>query len=385
MIERQTYTPNFEEERKLVYNPSFDERGYRSFHQLTFSEQQRLKTYTRRQLETYIGERVSAIRSTTRFEIVEEKMVADGVNQSMEDMVRKGVEYRRKYGNRLDFDREDAELLGAVKPQAELTVKDSKVGAKRLSVSSRGEKGSDYTNNFFDVYELKEDENGKRYVELNRYLSTLTLEQYKEKLKPFTNCQSYERASDFLKEPINVDVFESSDDVQKYLNKDAVALDEEKLELINKINARLTVSYINSLIKNPYDFFTHRLKFNSVLNQTDETLSAIVNNDNEFIKKLEYWAAFAPDEQVERKAATMGMFTPRVAGGPCPGVSAGFNLASAENINNPYSVAQFGQKKTEQTTLCCKCPFCQRPVEAAIGGGRISCPECGKSAPYSKL
>lgn len=42
--------------------------------------------------------------------------------------------------------------------------------------------------------------------------------------------------------------------------------------------------------------------------------------------------------------------------------------------------------QSEQTTLCCKCPFCEKEVEAKIEGGRIWCPnkDCGKSAPYKK-
>ncbi|PIR79791.1 MAG: hypothetical protein COU25_03425 [Candidatus Levybacteria bacterium CG10_big_fil_rev_8_21_14_0_10_35_13] len=42
------------------------------------------------------------------------------------------------------------------------------------------------------------------------------------------------------------------------------------------------------------------------------------------------------------------------------------------------------QTSQEQTKLCCTCPFCEKEVEAQIGGGRIKCPECKKSAPYSK-
>ena len=43
------------------------------------------------------------------------------------------------------------------------------------------------------------------------------------------------------------------------------------------------------------------------------------------------------------------------------------------------------KKDIEQTKLCCTCPFCNKQVEAEIGGGTISCPNCKKSAPYSKL
>lgn len=383
MIERRTYTPNIEQERKLVYSPSFDERDYGNFKSLPGEEKKRLEAYTRRQLETYIGERVSVIKSPTRFEIVDGKMVAQGVTQSMEDMVRNGVEYRRKYGNPIDFEREKAELEGAIKTQGRLTHEQTQVGAKNLSVSLKGEKGSDYTNNFFDVYELKEDENG-RYIELTRYLSTLNLEQYKERLRPFKEFGEDATAADFLREPIDADLFESSDDVQKYLSKGLKALEEEKLEIIKQITAPVITSYINSLIDNPYDFYTHRLKYNAVLNQADEALAGLANNDVKQIQKLRNWASFSSKEAIEERAMILGIQRVREAGGPCPGVSGGINLGGPEAVNNPFSVSQFGQKKEAQTKLCCKCPFCEEQVEAEIGGGRIRCPNCKESAPYSK-
>ena len=38
----------------------------------------------------------------------------------------------------------------------------------------------------------------------------------------------------------------------------------------------------------------------------------------------------------------------------------------------------------EQTKLCCTCPFCSREVEAVIGGGKITCPDCKASVPWSQ-
>ncbi|OGH02852.1 MAG: hypothetical protein A2798_00250 [Candidatus Levybacteria bacterium RIFCSPHIGHO2_01_FULL_37_17] len=387
MIERRAYKPNFGEERRLVYNPSFDERDYKSYHLLPPSEREKLKSYTRRQLEAYVGERVEVIKSTTRFEIVEDTMVAKGLDQSMEEMIRTGVEYRKEYGNPLDFEREEAELSGAILIQKELTKKEAKPGAKRISVSSKGEEGSDYTNNFFDVYELKVGEDGRRFIELNRYLSTLTLEEYKEKLKPFSDCEGHKTASDFLKNPIEADVFETSDDVQKYLNKGVNALEKEKLEIINRIIAPVISSYINSLVENPYDFFTHRVKYNAVLNESDNALAVVLSGDTKELQNLIKWASFSSREDVEKRAMIIGLITPRIANGPCPGISGGFNMmGGVETIGAPYSVGQFGQKKDiEQTKLCCTCPFCNKQVEAEIGGGTISCPNCKKSAPYSKL
>ncbi len=38
----------------------------------------------------------------------------------------------------------------------------------------------------------------------------------------------------------------------------------------------------------------------------------------------------------------------------------------------------------ETTKLCCTCPFCRREVEAIIEGGKITCPDCDASVPWSQ-
>lgn len=37
----------------------------------------------------------------------------------------------------------------------------------------------------------------------------------------------------------------------------------------------------------------------------------------------------------------------------------------------------------DKKILCCKCPFCKQEVEAVIAGGKITCPSCDASAPYT--
>ncbi|CAN5203039.1 hypothetical protein BH11PAT1_BH11PAT1_5010 [soil metagenome] len=56
-----------------------------------------------------------------------------------------------------------------------------------------------------------------------------------------------------------------------------------------------------------------------------------------------------------------------------------FDVSSAEgSLANP---------SLTEKTLTCTCPFCNKKVDAIIGGGKITCPKnnggCGKSAPYN--
>ena len=77
------------------------------------------------------------------------------------------------------------------------------------------------------------------------------------------------------------------------------------------------------------------------------------------------------------------------------GISGGMKTSNPFETNQPDQDAvvnswtftvknESEQSLQEQTKLCCTCPFCEKQVEAEIGGGRIKCPECKKSAPYSK-
>ena len=61
------------------------------------------------------------------------------------------------------------------------------------------------------------------------------------------------------------------------------------------------------------------------------------------------------------------------------GSSGGFNV----DANSPFSVKDKDNKNAgDKKILCCTCPFCKEQVEAEIGGGRITCPNCKKSASW---
>lgn len=385
----RTAEKNSEKEKLLVYDPSFDERDYKNYHSLSEEEQERLRSYTKRQFETYLGERVNVILSVTNCDIIDGKIVPEGVDEPMENIIRRGIEWRRIHGNPLDFKREDAELTGFLKTQERLTDPKAPIGAMNLSVSPQGEEGSDYTNNFFDEAVIIADQSGKRKIQLRRYLSRLTVGEYEEKLKPFKSFESTPSASDFLENPIEIDnVFETPDDLQKYLSGGVDALEIEKLDQIKQIVAPYIASYIRSLIYQPDDLFLHRLNYNAVLNQTDIALGAVRRNDQRLVRNLYHASTFSPQVYIEQQMRVLGMKPVREAGGPCPGKSGGFDLISPfGSVNSPFSVSEFGQKNTlksgDKQILCCTCPFCEKQVEAEISGGKIHCPNCDKSAPWS--
>lgn len=374
MIEVLKHTPQ-PDKKLLVYDPSFDERDYRDFGSLSLLEQQHLKAYTKRQFEKYLGERVSVIQSLTRYDIVDGKMVSQDLNEPMEDIIQKGIYWRKQHGNPIDFEREEAELIGFRKSQARLTDPNTPVGAMNLSVSLPGDEGSDYANRFFDVSIVKEDGSG-RYIEMRRYLSALEVEDFQEKLRPFKTFYKTPQAADFLKDPIVMDIFDDPGDIQTYLSGGVEALEAEKFEKIKQIVAPFIASYINSLINDPYNFWLHRLKYNAVLNQTDIALAAVKTNYGGHIGEL----YFSSQDLLEKQIQFLGMQPVRETRGPCPGKSGGFNLSGS--TNEPYSVAEFGLKD-EYGDRSFKCPECGliniRPENQLIkncqhcGSGKVAC------------
>jgi len=74
--------------------------------------------------------------------------------------------------------------------------------------------------------------------------------------------------------------------------------------------------------------------------------------------------------------------------GPSGGISSaqdnGLNPSGQETGINAWSFTAKNRKNTavENKILCCKCPFCERTVDAKIEGGRLHCPDCKNSVPY---
>jgi hypothetical protein len=382
------YQPDLAEEGKLVYNVSFDERDYAGFQSLSIARKERLKAYTLRQIETYVGERVNVEESVTRYEIVDGRIFSAEHDAFLTDIIKKGIAHRRKFGNPIDFAREDAELVGAEKTEARLCDPETPIGAMNLSISPPS---GDYKNNFFDAWVVKQDEKGRRYLEAHRYLSDLTIDEYRSRVAPFKQFESRPTPVEFLEDPIEMDGFESPEEVQKYFSGGVRVLEKEELKKIHRINLPLYLSYMNSLIDNPYDFFTHRLRYNAFLNNTDIVANAVRDNDTRLLHDLRLALAFAPQELVEEKIWSLGMRQVREdMKGPCPGKSGGYTLPGMENSlqqsSSPFSVTEFGmtaEQAKEDPNLCqCNegkgahfhCPSCGYPI--IVGEGITNCPSC---------
>lgn len=364
MLERQTYSPSeigtYSSSREVAYNPFFDMRDHANFRNLSEEEQKKLRTYTRIQLETNLGERLSVRLSTTRHEIVEGRICSQGEKRPFAEVIEAGIEYRRENGNPIDFEREDAELEGFLKIESELLAEDTQVGTMILSVSPPGEEGSSYAHNFYDIFILKKDEKGK-YIEARRYLSSLTIEEYEEKLKPLKRFSQAPNAAVFLRDPIKIEgLFESPDEVHGYLHRDNGYLEVEEYKRLMQIVEPFKENYMNTLINYPGNIELLFLSYNALLNQTDFALEVMRKGDKKAMERLIFSSAF--HYPTARDIYDLGMQPVRVAGGPCPGVSGGFSVFgnNLTRANSPFNVSEYGGMSDDYGPSEFECPDCHK-------------------------
>lgn len=83
------------------------------------------------------------------------------------------------------------------------------------------------------------------------------------------------------------------------------------------------------------------------------------------------------ERDVNKQYVTFGTILNKVA--TIPGCAGG----GSEKGRRTWMNSLTPRDGTLDKTLCCTCPFCGEQVEATISGGRISCPECNNSAPYT--
>ena len=350
-------------ERIVAYEPNFDRKAYSEV-----KNKERLDAYTKKQLETHLGERFNVLISQTRYEIKNKQIYGENTNEPFMQMLSRGVEYRKKYGNPLDWERETAEVVGFRKIEEALLLEKAKIGDMMLLISPPGEGESIYKHNFYDVFTLKEDEKGK-HVEAIRYSSSLTNSEYVEKLKPIKDISKAAKDTDFLANPIRIDPFlKTADDIHKYLHKDHEFITKEEFDQILDITTPLITSYINTLSEKPFDENLQLLTYNAILNKADIAIQLVKDKEkNDFVKDYILQSQFISKEEIYH----LGIQPVRVVSSGC-GASGGFAaLGVLNNTASPFSVSEFGKKKQEQEWF--SCPKCKYKADGPVGD---TCPGC---------
>lgn len=352
-------------ERVVAYEPFFDRQAYEA---PKLKDRERLDAYTRTQLETHLGERFNVLLSTTRYEIKNGQIYGQNTNEPFMQMLLRGVEYRKKHGNSIDWQRERAEVESFGKIQDTLLSEKAIIGEMMLLISPPGEEGSIYKHNFYDVFSLKEDEKGK-YIEAVRYSSSLTSDEYVQKLKPIKDFGTNVKDADFLISPLKVDsTFKSADDVHKYLHKNHEFITQEEFNQIIAIVTPLITSYINTLSEKPFDEELQLLTYNAILNKADAAFLLIRHKDRQkFVKDY----LFQSQMSVKADILMLGRKPVRAVATGC-GSSGGFSVANNLNVVfSPFSVSEFGGRKDQEWFSCPKCKY---KANGPVGN---TCPGCG--------
>lgn len=323
--------------RAIAYEPQFDQRiGLKA-------------SYLSRQIDTFVGERLNVLLSKIKYEIKNNLIYGQDMDEPFIDVMKRGVDYRRKVEgeNRVDKNREEAEVEGFLKTQEILCNPETPIGTMILSISPQGEENSLYQHNFYDIFTLKE-EKGQRFIEARRYSSALSTDEYKDKLKPLHDTEKNIDDAYFLSHPVKIDngFFENADEIHSYLHKDHKTTELGEFERIIKTCDLLKQEYIRT--KDPR-------VLDAIMNKADLQAGLIdLKHDRLYDFLIGPSKALTVDQEID----FLGRQIVRAAASGC-GPSNGFS--NEKSISSPFSVSDFGIGDDK------------------FGSREFECPECGKT------
>ena len=324
--------------KAVAYEPQFDKReGLKA-------------SYLSKQIDTFIGERLNVLLSKNKYEIKNNLMFGEDMDEPFADVIRRGVDYRRivEGEDRIDRKREEAEFEGFLKIQEVMSNPNTPLGTMMLSISPQGSEKSLYQHNFYDIFTLKEDPpagGGRRFVEARRYSSALTVDEYKEKLRPLYDLN--EDADDVYllghSVQINNNFFRNAEEIHAYLHKNHRFKELEKFqEIIN--------GYLYRKAKQKYIETRDPIYLDAMMNIADRQAG--------LVKANKYVSLIGPNMELnmDRTIRDIGKETVRpVAAGCGPSSS-----VSQDSKSSPFSVSDFAE--TDK-----------------YGERKFECPECGKT------
>lgn len=320
---------------------------------IEFDKRENDLPYNRIQLETHLRERFNALLSIVEYGIVDGHLVRQGASEPFVNAIARGRNHIRTVApNQIDFAREDAEVEGfrnVIDPL--LSNPNTSLGTKVISISPKGEEGSRYKHNFYDIFTLNR-KNGQRFVELRRYSSALIPEEYTQKDFFVGLYPQNPTAADFLSNPTPIaNIFISAEQIHQTLHKEHDYMKEE--EFIAIWNSKPVQDRVNK-----YLFRKDAKNFNAILNCSDD-----IYEENKKKKRGEQYLdfeRFAPSAMVVQNWENREV---RQAAGGCPGKS------GAEDSS--YSASEFADMdyKFDQPGPCKKC------------GEDVSCGPCGICKP----
>lgn len=310
---------------------------------IAYDQKEKDVRFVARQIETHLRERFNVLVSTIEYGIADGHLVRQGTKEPFLESVKRGRNVVQMLSpDNIDRDRENAEVIGFAKIDSLLSDPSTPLNSKMVSISPKGDKGSKYQHNFYDIFTLKE-KDGIRYVELSRYSSALSRRDYARRLGLDSNNPP--KAAEFLANPIAVvSVAMTPEQIHEALHIDHEYMTPSDFKEI------WTSPFVQSLVKR-YQLNRDARSFNAILNATDVVWEN--RNKREKGQLYEDYSAYHPSfgeiRYLEEKKV-------RQAGGQCPGKS------GADIDNSPFSVSEFADLEPDK-----------------YGDRTFECPECGKT------
>lgn len=358
------------------------------------SDKESLDAYTKMQLETHLGERLHVGISQLHHTIVNGEMRVADTDESLLEMLKRGRDYRRIHGKPVDWDREEAEVLGFERIQKELTKPDAPIGTMMFFVSPQGdiEKGSIYKNNFYDIHHKVSDTEVVSF----RFTSGLTPEESQQRLKLVDS--RYDRGeiptdAEFIANPIKVlpgtKGLENPDTIHSFMHVDHKYMSRKKFAVVLSACQPLINDYRQSLTDDPDNIAEHKKRLDILMNYADNVAEELESasgsrvvalSDYQDQKDVRPWIP----PQIDRDALSRQKVRVAATGCGSSGGASGSKFSVAEAGQSSYT----GENAKNDPNLCrCAqgdgphfhCPgkggTCDNAI--TVGEGTSSCPKCG--------
>lgn len=359
--------------RKIVqYELDFDREQARELLTSKYTEGyesrvENFKSFTEMQLITALGERFNRGLSKYTYKMEEGVLYGEHSEEPFLNVLERGRLYRQIHGNSVDHKREEAEVIGFEKIQEYM--KDAEEGATAISISQPGGEGSIYKHNFYDVFQKNREGN----IDVIRFSNANNAEETVEKLvdiDPTIDIPSDLSSEHLLANPIilSSDTPHDLDKIHAQIHKEHSVMNEKDFQVIKEMCAFLIVSYINAVLEDPDDTYTHARLYNAIFNKADEIADALKEDTMQTVQ--------SSAEMTLEQIYYLGEQKVREVDTGC-GFSGGAGLVG-ESANGPFSVADYGVGGRFSTE-----------IKDEYGGLEFPCPyeDCKKinKRPYGKL
>lgn len=334
-----------------------------------------------RQIETALGERLHVAESPAVYLVDQSSKLRSQTfpTEAFEVVVKRGIEHRKKMGSP-DTEREEAQLRGILKVQGKMADPDTPLGYKQVFISGRGfATGTTFTHNFVDVYELRENPTTKqRYVEMTRFASDATYEEYKErlgKLRPnFLNEAKGSIDIYFAEHPIDFDPRTDLREVRELVG----LLCGARKDIIGQLEYRKVVEdskprinyYLEAVCAPLFDPAEVALRLNAILKGAELAWEKFKGFTRQVVERV---ANFVQQTPVFRSIAEevnwLGRQVIKQVMAAC-GMSSGFSIGSASRLGGgSFSGSSSGSSVENRGGSCKECGM-------PNADNHYHCPDC---------